>query len=160
MPFNCRVDASSGSSTPETTRWLKSTVALPYTTLAMLNPAEPPICRVGDVLVSVSPAVESEAWFQSNRSPPVTDVRFRPSEKLLRMSFRESTPCSWARPKVPIKPVYLRVAAPSPTVRMPSFMLALDTANPTAVGSLLVGKATLPNDSEVASSTSTAPDPI
>ena len=43
LPFRRNEPASSGSSTPEIMRWLKSTVALPYTTPAMLKPAEPPI---------------------------------------------------------------------------------------------------------------------
>ena len=110
--------------------------------------------------MSASPAEASDAWFQSNRSPPVTEVRLMPIEKLRTMSLRESIPCNWARPKAPVRPVYFRVAAPSPTVRIPSFRLALDTAKPTAVGSLLVGNETLPKDSEVASSTSIAPDPM
>ena len=61
LPFRSNDAASSGSSTPEIIRWLKSTVALPYTTLAMAKPAEPPIRSVGESLVSARPATDRDS---------------------------------------------------------------------------------------------------
>ena len=111
-PFNCTTESTeSGSSTPLTRVRLMLTVALPNTTSAMLNPTEPPMRKVGSLVPKATPAPETACWVQSNTPPPMTELRFNWNTRPVPMSFTASTPCNWALPRAPDRPVYLRTLA-------------------------------------------------
>ncbi|NBP24435.1 MAG: hypothetical protein EBU81_07780 [Proteobacteria bacterium] len=107
-PCSLRVPASSGSSTPETTERLTSTVALPKTTPAMLRPALPPMRKVGEFGPSATLAEVTSGKPQFSTRPPLTEVRFNWRTMEVPINWTASTPCNWARPREPSKPVYLR----------------------------------------------------
>ena len=111
-PFNCTTGSTeSGSSTPLTRVRLMLTVALPNTTSAMLKPTVPPMRKVGSLVPKVTPAPDSPNCVQSRTPPPVTELRFNWKTRPVPMSFTASTPCNWALPKAPERPVYLRTLA-------------------------------------------------
>ena len=112
-PFRrATVPETSGSSTPVTNERLTLMVALPNTTSAMLNPAEPPIWNVGSVArrstaASTSGFTAWKDWVQSNTAVPV-ETRFNRKKRSTPMSLTTSTPCNCALPKAPSRPVYFR----------------------------------------------------
>ena len=115
-PFKrATLPATSGSSTPVTSVRLTLMVALPNTTSAMLNPAEPPIWKVGSVdrrstAASANGFTAWKDWVQSNTAVPV-ETRFNRKKRSTPMSFTTSTPCNCALPKAPSRPVYFRTVA-------------------------------------------------
>ena len=88
------VPATSGSSTPETSVRLTSTVARAYTTSAMASPTEPPMRKVGSVASSCTWAAFRAACFQFKTAPLATEVRFNWNTRPVPMSFTASTPCN------------------------------------------------------------------
>ena len=152
-PLSCTTgSAASGSSTPLTWVRLMATVALPKTTSAMLKPTEPPMRKVGSLLPKVTPALPTADCVQSRTAPPDTELRFSWKTRPVPMSFTASTPCNWALPRAPERPVYLRtlarvvyvepLAAASRAVKMPSFRDPPFTLKPTAFGSFVAGSPT------------------
>ena len=115
-PFRrATVPETSGSSTPVTSVRLTLMVALPNTTSAMLNPAEPPIWKTGSVdrrstAASASGFTVWKDCVQSNTAVPV-ETRFNRKKRSTPMSFTTSTPCNCALPKAPSRPVYFRAVA-------------------------------------------------
>ena len=174
MPSNspwsrATVPATSGSSMPETRVRLTSTVARAYTTSAMANPTVPPMRKVGSVASSCTWAAPREDCFQFRTAPLDTEVRFNWNTNPVPMSFTASTPCNWALPKAPCRPVYLRLevsgayAAPDRrpvAVKMPRWRVPPLTPNPTAFGSLPDGRLTVPKAALVESWLRVAPLPM
>ena len=95
----------SGSTTPVTVLRPIDTVALPYTTSAMPIPIVPPICRLPSEGPVVTPAASNDSWVQSISLPSTTEVLFSFRYRLVPMIWNASTPWSWARPRVALRPM-------------------------------------------------------
>ena len=83
-------------------------MARPKTTPAMLRPALPPMRKVGESKPSATLAEVTWGKLQFSTRPPLTEVRFNWRTMEVPINWTASTPCNWARPREPSKPVYLR----------------------------------------------------
>jgi hypothetical protein len=105
--------ALSGSSTPLTVVRVTLIVALAYTTLAMLNPALPPIwnksleLKSGATPAVARPVANPPACFQfSGLAPTVTTlVAFFLIDRLVAINCTALTPCNCALPSDACNPV-------------------------------------------------------
>ena len=152
--------ASSGSSTPDTALRATLMVALPKATSAIARPTVPPISKVGSVGFKAMEAKAKGDCVQSNTAPLATEVRFSFSDKFVAMIFTSGTPCNWARPRDASMAVNFLAVLPVPTVSTAILNAPFSTAKPTAAGSLLTGKTTVPKVALFESMSKVAPLPI
>ena len=152
--------ASSGSPTPDTALRATLMVALPKATSAIARPTVPPISKVGSVGCKAMEAKAKGDCVQSNTAPLATEVRFSFSDKFVAMIFTSGTPWSWARPRDASMAVNFLAVLPIPTVRTAILNAPFSTAKPTAAGSLLTGRTTVPKVALFESMSKVAPLPI
>ena len=120
----------------------------------MLKATVPPIWKVGSFGPSATLEVESGVCVQSNTTPLVTEVRFSFRYSPVPMSFTASTPCNWAAPRSPSKPVNFfgvpRLVKLEPSedsleaVNTARSNAPFSTRKPTADGSVSDGNVTIP----------------